>query len=79
MDFPCRDCVYFDQQHKLVRGAPTPVWFGHCAKRSVYPHKELEGQVFPVGVKRSKHGELASMKIVRPDEVQHGCSDGVRK
>lgn len=79
MDFPCRDCIHFDQQHKNVNGAPVPVWFGHCARRSLYPAQELEGQVFPVGVRRAKHGELAKMVIVEPDEVRASCGEGVHK
>ena len=79
MDFPCGKCVFFDQQHKNVKGVPQPVWFGHCAKLSVYPAQQLEGQLFPIGVKRAEEGSLGKMVIARPEEVKRGCSDGVRK
>lgn len=79
MDFPCKNCVFFDQQHKNVNGAPQPVWFGHCAKLSVYPTNELEGQVFPIGVKRAARGELGKMVIVEPDVRRENCNEGVRK
>lgn len=79
MDFPCKNCVHYDQQHKNVKGARVDNWFGHCAAQSVYPNQQLEGQLFPIGVKRADKGSLGKMVIVQPEEVVKGCTSGVRK
>lgn len=77
MEFPCKDCVHFDQQAKIVQGERKPKWFGHCKVKSVYPAEAEEGQLIPLGVKKASPGELAAMVIVRPEEVRRDCADGV--
>jgi hypothetical protein len=79
MDFPCKECVHFDQQHKNVNGVQQPAWYGHCARLSVYPHQELEGQTFPPGARRAERGQLGKMVIVEPDVRKPNCNEGVHK
>lgn len=76
----CKDCTFFDEQYKVVRGKKIPLWYGWCAKKSVYPAKEEEGQVFhPEASKAESHTELAKPYIVVRDGVEQGCVEGIRK
>jgi len=68
---PCSSCFYFD---RIIFGDGTrKPRHGWCAIKSIYPHKEQEGQVFPAGVKRAAPGALASPVIVTIDEVVPHC------
>lgn len=75
----CSSCVHFDEQYKFVNGRRVPLWYGLCAKRTVYPAKEQDGQVFPEGVKRAEEGQLAQPAIVQPGAVIPGCLDAMQK
>lgn len=69
----CKDCAHFDPQHKYVNGKKVALWYGICAKQSLYPDKERDGQIFPEDAQRVDHGELAKPTIVTSDGVQHRC------
>ena len=80
MDFPCGECVYFDQQMKNNGlGVPVPKWFGFCAKASVYQAQEQDGQVFPEGVTRADESKGVRLVVVQPTERRHGCAQGVKR
>jgi hypothetical protein len=77
---PCKQCVHFDQKYKgSPDGIPRPAWYGWCAVRSVYPHQELEGQVFPSEVKRAAHGQVPKPFVVKADGVVGFCLQGMKK
>lgn len=67
-DKPCKDCVNYDPINTVKNGKR-----GWCAKKSVYPHKEGPGQVFPRGVARVAAGELAKPFIVKGAGIQENC------
>jgi hypothetical protein len=68
---PCKTCDYFDP---VIRARKETSW-GWCAKKSVYPHKEGPGQVFPAGVKRVDNPQdLAKPKIVQRTQVVKECT-----
>lgn len=69
---PCGECFHFDQL--LIGDGTKKARHGWCAVRSVYPAEEHEGQLFPLGVKRVKHGELAKPVIVAKDETVSHCT-----
>lgn len=65
----CGMCEHFDV---VLNGTRKTSW-GWCAKKSVYPHLEGPGQVFPAGVARVLPGELAKPHMVRAEEVVPLC------
>ncbi len=68
---PCVKCSNFD---RIVFGDGTrKARHGWCAVKSIYPHKEQQGQVFPRNVVRAEEGALASPVIVQADEVVANC------
>jgi hypothetical protein len=68
---PCATCYHFD---RIVFGDGTrKPRHGWCAAKSIYPHAEQQGQVFPPGVKRAASGALASPVIVAADEAVPNC------
>ena len=73
----CKDCRHYD----VIRSGKTKTpQHGWCAVRSIYPHKEAVGQVFPPGVKRRESPEmLAKPEIVRGDAVVARCAKAVSK
>lgn len=80
MNFPCGQCVYFDQQKKNnAKGIPVDKWFGFCAKASVYQEREQEGQVFPEGVTRANDERKVKLVVVQPGETRSSCHEGVRR
>lgn len=80
MNFPCKDCIYFDQQQKNgATGLPVNKWFGFCTKKSVYQAQELEGQVFPEGVTRADGARKVNLVVVQPNGVESNCHEGVHK
>lgn len=73
--YACKKCVHYDRigdEEKKSR-------HGWCAKKSLYPHKEQPGQVFPLNVRRVKAGSLAKPVIVAGNEVQVHCTDFTAK
>jgi len=69
-DIQCSACAYYDK----IRGPNNKdIKKGWCQKRSLYPHAEGPGQVFPPGVPRVAHGELAKPFIVRGGQVVDAC------
>lgn len=80
MDFPCGQCIYFDQQKKNNgKGIPVDKWFGFCTKTSVYQAQEQEGQVFPDGVTRADENHRVNLVVVQPQEKKPFCHEGVRR
>ena len=70
----CGECIYFDQKHKGdPSGVPKPLWFGWCAKLSVYPTVDQEGQTSPPDVRRAEAGKPAQPVIVRSDQLIRRC------
>ena len=71
-DKPCGACKHFD---RIVFGDGTrKPRHGWCAVKSIYPHKEQHGQIFPARVTRAAQGALASPHIVQADEVVINCN-----
>lgn len=68
---PCNECMHYDPI-KLGDGKKQ-ARRGWCAVKSIYPYKEMEGQLFPPGVKRAAPGEHPNPKIVVGSEVQSHC------
>jgi hypothetical protein len=66
----CGQCAHYDP---LLGTGEKDTGMGWCAKRSVYPHKEGPGQVFPADVKRVNLGELARPFITKKDSVINPC------
>ena len=67
----CSTCAHFD---RIIFGDDTrKSRHGWCSIKSIYPHKEQEGQIFPQGVKRAAAGALASPVIVATEEVVQNC------
>lgn len=80
MDFPCGQCVYFDQQQKNgSKGVPVPKWYGFCSKTSVYQPREQEGQFFPPEAKRAASPDGVKLVVVQPTETRKQCHDGVKR
>lgn len=72
---PCGKCSHFDPIMKNIgRGRQAPSNSAWCGKRSLYPYKENEGQVFPDDAKRvdSLH-DAAKPVIVHPTQVVPTC------
>lgn len=67
---PCGKCAHYDP---LLGSNEKDTGMGWCAKRSVYPHKEGPGQVFPPGVARVAFGELARPFITKKGDVVAPC------
>ena len=67
---PCGKCAHYDP---LLGPNEKDTGMGWCAKRSVYPHKEGPGQVFPADVKRVSFGELAQPFITHKGDVVATC------
>ena len=79
-DQPCTACRHYDPiRNGSADGKPKFANRGWCSVQSLYPHKEMEGQVFPVGVKRVGPRELAKPHIVVGAEVQTHCAQFVPK
>ena len=76
----CKDCAHFEQNEKYRGGQRTPVWYGWCRKRSVYPAQEWDAaRPFDVDVKRvSSRGERSKPHIVDAAGTDTGCSVAVR-
>ena len=71
-DKPCDTCQHYDL---IIRGK-KPTKRAWCAKKSLYPHKEGPGQIFPAGVKRaSKESNVALPVIVCKGEVRNNCTE----
>jgi len=71
-EHPCVKCSHFD---RIIFGDGTrKPRHGWCAVKSVYPHKEQQGQIFPSHVTRAAPGALASPYIVQADEVVPNCA-----
>lgn len=80
MNFPCGECVYFDQQKKNNgQGIPVDKWFGFCAKASVYQSQEQEGQVFHEHAVRATPDKKVNLVVVQPNEVRKNCHEGVKR
>lgn len=70
---PCKDCKFYD---RIILGDDSvKTRQGRCAAKSIYPHRELEGQTFPPGVKRAALDEHPKMVIVYGSEVIGHCLD----
>lgn len=72
---PCGKCVFYDPIMKNTgRGRQIASNSAWCAKRSVYPHTEKDGQVFPDGVRRAESTQHAALPvIVHPNQVVSSC------
>ena len=66
----CGQCVHYDP---LLGPNEKDTGMAWCAKRSVYPHQEGPGQIFPLGVTRVAFGELARPFITKKDSVISPC------
>lgn len=67
---PCGQCVHYDP---LLGSNEKDTGMGWCAKRSLYPHKEGPGQVFPPDVQRVAFGALARPFITKKKSVISPC------
>ena len=82
-DKPCNTCRSYDPiRNGLTKDGDVKYGDrGWCAVKSLYPFKEMEGQVFPPGVKRNPANALppANPFIVVGAEVQEGCGQYTAK
>lgn len=72
---PCGKCVFYDPIMKNIgRGRQAPSNSAWCAKRSIYPFLEKEGQTFPDGVKRAETLQSPAVPvIVHPNQIVSAC------
>lgn len=70
----CDTCEYFDPVLKGKHGKTVETIWGWCAKKSLYPTKEGQGQIFPPGVKRANEGEMPKPVIIRKGQVVSNCT-----
>lgn len=78
----CGDCHYYDVQFLIVKGERKNSTFGRCAKRSLYPAKERDGQVFPPDVERAAEDEIIppeKILIVDGKSVRSECVHATRR
>jgi hypothetical protein len=75
----CGECAFFDPARRIVQGQVQLKAFGHCAKKSLYPFKDQDGQVVPAGAARVAEGELARPVIVDRDKIVPECLVARRK
>jgi hypothetical protein len=69
-DVPCGKCQNYDP---ILGPGEKETKRGWCTMRSVYPHSEGPGQVFPAGVDRVNAGELAQPFIVKKNYTHPTC------
>ncbi len=71
---PCGGCRFFHQQYRYKAGRRTKVWYGYCAKQSVYPVKDADPEsVPPVEVTREGDGRTVRLMVVASDGIQPSC------
>lgn len=78
----CGDCANYDPQTKIEAGKVITKSFGRCAKQTLYPTAERDGQVFPQGVERAEEGTLPrpdQIKIVNAKSIITECLFAIRK
>ena len=67
-DKPCNTCLSYDPI--LLGDGSKQARRGWCAKKSVYPNQEQDGQIFPANVRRAESGKIAQPYIVIGSEVE---------
>lgn len=72
---PCGKCAFYDPIMKNIgRGRQAPSNSAWCAKKSVYPFMEKDGQSFPDGARRAESISAPAVPvIVHPTQVIASC------
>lgn len=70
-NLPCGKCVNYDPR---LGSNFKDTRRGYCIARSLYPHKEGPGQLFPPQAQRVGKGELAKPFLVKKDQVVEPCT-----
>lgn len=76
----CSDCIYYDEQQKFTPQGAKPAWYGWCAKKSIYPHRDPDGMTAMPDVQRVTSDQPVAVPfIVDGSKVRLGCIEGVKK
>jgi len=67
---PCSKCRNY---YAIRVGSNKQAAHGWCSVKSIYPHQEEPGQLFPDDVKRAAPEERAKPYIVRGNSIEARC------